>query len=168
MTYHGVLGPCAGWRDRVVPDPPGASAGGPPLAAAEEDVLGAGHRVGWTSTSLPASSDQRRPEVGGVSPVDLPPYLGRPQMAIRPAADSIEIRELDHWGKPLSDGTTGAVAVNLARLLPECRVVPFPWRSTEEISYEVVLDIEQVDGRAVGNVALVARWARSVSTWRAT
>ena len=23
VKYHGVLGPCAGWRDRVVPDPPG-------------------------------------------------------------------------------------------------------------------------------------------------
>ena len=49
------------------------------------------------------------------------------------------------------------VAVNLARLLPECRVVPFPWRSIEEVRYEVVLDIERMDAPAVGSVALVAR-----------
>jgi uncharacterized lipoprotein YmbA len=53
---------------------------------------------------------------------------------------------------------TRVVGVNLARLLPESRVVTFPWRSTEEIRYQVVLDIGQMDGPAGGSVALDARW----------
>lgn len=98
------------------------------------------------------------PLVVGVGPVNLPAYLDRPQMVIRPAPDVIEIREFEQWGEPLRDGITRAVAVNLARLLPESRVVTFPWRSTEDIRYQVVLDIGQMDGPAGGSVALDARW----------
>lgn len=96
--------------------------------------------------------------VVGVGPVNLPAYLDRPQMVIRRAPDVIEIREFDQWGEPLRDAITRVVAVNLARLLPESRVVTFPWRSTEDIRYQVVLDIVQMDGPAGGSVALDARW----------
>jgi len=98
------------------------------------------------------------PLVVGVGPVNLPAYLDRPQMVIRRAPDSIEIREFQQWGEPLRDGITRVVAVNLARLLLESRVVTFPWRSTEDIRYQVVLDIGQMDGPAGGSVALDVRW----------
>jgi len=98
------------------------------------------------------------PLVVGVGPVNLPAYLDRPQMVIRPAPDRIEITEFAQWGEPLRNGVTRVVAVNLARLLPESRVVTFPWRSTEEINYQVILDIGQMDGPAGGSVAVDARW----------
>ena len=98
------------------------------------------------------------PLVVGVGPVNLPAYLDRPQMVIRQAPDLLEVREFDQWGEPLRDGITRVVAVNLARLLPESRVVTFPWRSTEDIRYQLVLDIVQMDGPAGGSVALDARW----------
>ncbi len=98
------------------------------------------------------------PLVVGVGPVTLPAYLDRPQMVLRPAPDRIEITEFEQWGEPLRNGVTRVVAVNLARLLPESRVVAFPWRSTEAIGYQVVLDIGQMDGPAGGSVALDARW----------
>jgi uncharacterized protein len=98
------------------------------------------------------------PLVVGVGPVTLPAYLDRPQMVLRPAPDRIEITEFEQWGEPLRNGVTRVVAVNLARLLPESRVVTFPWRSTEAIGYQVILDIGQMDGPAGGSVALDARW----------
>jgi uncharacterized lipoprotein YmbA len=98
------------------------------------------------------------PVVVGVGPVTLPAYLDRPQMVLRPAPDRIEITEFEQWGEPLRNGVTRVVAVNLARLLPESRVVAFPWRSTEAIGYQVILDIGQMDGPAGGSVALDARW----------
>jgi uncharacterized lipoprotein YmbA len=42
--------------------------------------------------------------------------------------------------------------------LPESRIVAFPWRSTEAIGCQVILDIGQMDGPAGGSVALDARW----------
>ncbi len=98
------------------------------------------------------------PIVVGVGPVSLPAYLDRPQMVIRPAPDRIEITEFAQWGEPLRHGVTRVVAVNLARLLPESRVVTFPWRSAEKIRYQVVVDIGQMDGPDGGSVALDARW----------
>src|SRR5262252_2493897 len=68
------------------------------------------------------------PLVIGVGPVTLPAYLDRPQMVIRPASDQIEINEFEQWGEPLRSGVTRVVAVNIARLLLETRVVRFPWR----------------------------------------
>ena len=50
------------------------------------------------------------------------------------------------------------VAVNVARLLPESFVVVFPWRSTEKVRYQIVLEVAQMDGPAAGNVTLDARW----------
>lgn len=98
------------------------------------------------------------PLVVGVGPVNLPAYLDRPQLVTRRTPDAIEIEEFDQWGEPLRDGITRVVAVNLARLLPGGRVVSFPWRGTEEIRYQVILDIVQMDGPAGGSVALEARW----------
>jgi uncharacterized lipoprotein YmbA len=79
-------------------------------------------------------------------------------MVLRSAPDRIEITEFEQWGEPLRSGVTRVVTVNLARLLPESRVVAFPWRSTEAIGYQVILDIGQMDGPAGGSVALDARW----------
>jgi uncharacterized lipoprotein YmbA len=105
-----------------------------------------------------ATANAETLRVVGVGPVSLPAYLDRPQMVMRPTPDRIEISEFDQWGEPLRDGVTRVVAVNLARLLPESLVVTFPWRSTEKIRYQVILEVVQMDGPAGGNVALDARW----------
>jgi uncharacterized lipoprotein YmbA len=42
--------------------------------------------------------------------------------------------------------------------LPDSLVVVFPWRSTEKIQYQVVVDVAQMDGPAGGSITLDARW----------
>lgn len=127
--------------------------GGRPSPATQHYVLSPVVEAPSNDAASPAS-----PLVVGVGPVSLPAYLDRPQMVIRPAPDRIEVTEFAQWGEPLRNGVARVVAVNLARLLPESRVVTFPWRSTEEIGYQIVLDIGQMDGPAGGSVALDARW----------
>jgi uncharacterized lipoprotein YmbA len=105
-----------------------------------------------------ATASPAAPLVVGVGPVSLPAYLDRPQLVTRPAPDRLDVKEFAQWGEPLRDAVTRVVAVNLARLLPDSQVVKFPWRSTEKIRYRVILDIEQMDGPAGGDVALDARW----------
>jgi uncharacterized lipoprotein YmbA len=105
-----------------------------------------------------ATASPAAPLVVGVGPVSLPAYLDRPQLVTRPAPDRLDVNEFAQWGEPLRDAVTRVVAVNLARLLPDSQVVKFPWRSTEKIRYRVILDIEQMDGPAGGDVALDARW----------
>jgi len=98
------------------------------------------------------------PLVIGVGPVTLPAYLERPQIVSRPAPDRLEVTEFAQWGEPLRNGVARVVAANLARLLPDSRVITFPWRSTEDVAYQVVLDVGQMDGPAGGRIALDARW----------
>jgi hypothetical protein len=130
-----------------------ACIGGRASPATQHYVLSPVIEVASGGTASPAG-----PLVVGVGPVTLPAYLDRPQMVIRAAPDLIEVREFEQWGEPLRDGVTRVVAVNLARLLPGSRVVAFPWRSTEAIGCQVILDIGQMDGPAGGSVALDARW----------
>jgi uncharacterized protein len=98
------------------------------------------------------------PLIVGVGPVNLPAYLDRPQMVVRRAPDLIEILELQQWGEPLRDGVTRVLAINLAHLLPDSVVVVFPWRSTEKVRCQVIVDVVQMDGPAGGTLALDARW----------
>lgn len=98
------------------------------------------------------------PRVVGVGPVSLPAYLDRPQIVMRPVHDTIAIMEFEQWGEPLRDGVTRVLAVNLARLLPDSVVVVFPWRSTEKVRYQVVVEVAQMDGPPGGSLALDARW----------
>jgi len=136
-------------------------------------VLGTGACIGSWGTSpatqhyvlspvvdAPSTDNVSRaaPLAVGIGPVRLPAYLDRPQMVTRPAPDRIEITEFAQWGEPLANGVTRVLAVNVGRLLPEGHVVTFPWRSTEEIRYQVVLDIGQMDGPTGGSVALDVRW----------
>jgi uncharacterized lipoprotein YmbA len=93
----------------------------------------------------------------GVGPVTVPAYLDRPQIVMRPAPDTIAVMEFEQWGEPLRDGVMRVLAVNLARLLPDSLVVVFPWRSTEKVRYQVIVEIAQMDGPA-GSIALDARW----------
>ena len=104
----------------------------------------------------PASPTARL--VVGIGPVSIPPYLDRPQLVVRPAPDRIEVSEFGQWGEPVRDAVTRVVSINLARLLPESRVVPFPWRSGEKVRYQVVLDIDQMDGPAEGDLVLDVQW----------
>jgi uncharacterized lipoprotein YmbA len=107
---------------------------------------------------LDGKASPATPLVVGVGPVRLPAYLDRPQLVIRSAPDRMDVREFAQWGEPLHDGVTRVVAAHQAYLLPESRLVTFPWRGTEAVRYQVILDIWQMDGPADGSVALDARW----------
>jgi uncharacterized lipoprotein YmbA len=145
---------------------------GRPLVLGILALLGAGACLGCRSSSAtrhhvlnpaiatpsPGTSSAGTLRVVGIGPVSLPAYLDRPQVVMRTAPDDIEVREFDQWGEPLRDGITRVVAVNVARLLPESLVVVFPWRSTERIRYQIVVEVTQMDGPAGGNVTLDARW----------
>ena len=96
--------------------------------------------------------------VVGVGPVSLPAYLDRPQIVMRTAPDQIQLLEFAQWGEPLRPGVTRVLTVNLGRLMPESRVVAFPWSTGEEIRYQIVVDIGQLDGPAGGSVTVDAGW----------
>jgi uncharacterized lipoprotein YmbA len=130
-----------------------ACIGGRASPPAQHYVLNPAIEAPSGGTASPAA-----PLVVGVGPVSLPAYLDRPQLVIRSAPDRIDVTEFAQWGEPLHGAVTRVVTINLARLLPDSRIVTFPWRSTQAVRYQVVLDIGQMDGPADGSIALDARW----------
>ena len=48
-----------------------------------------------------------KPLVIGIGPVELPPYLDRPQIVSRPDANRIALAEFDRWAEPLASSFSG-------------------------------------------------------------
>lgn len=95
----------------------------------------------------------------GVGPVEVPPYLDRPQIVLQAGAGEVIMGEFDRWAEPLHDGVSRVLGENLAVLVPTNRITTFPWRRAAAIDYQVVVHLIALDSDADGNVSLAARWA---------
>src|SRR5262245_50810973 len=94
----------------------------------------------------------------GVGPFTVPSYLDRPQIVTRTGRDEIDLADFDQWGEPLRSAVLRVLAEDLAARIPTPRIVPFPWRGTRTVQYQVVVEILRFEGRLGGDAALDARW----------
>jgi uncharacterized protein len=102
---------------------------------------------------------QKYPDITiGISPIDLPRYLDRPQIMTRINENEIQLSELDLWAEPLKDNIPRVLGQNLTGLL--CTDVDiFPWRGSEKISYRITVSVLRLDGSLTGGEAVLdARW----------
>lgn len=95
----------------------------------------------------------------GVGPIELPPYLDRPQLVRRTPGNELDVDEFSQWAEPLQDGFTRALGENLSRLVPTERVVFFPWRRVDDVGYQVVVQVIRFDADEAGEASLDARWS---------
>jgi uncharacterized lipoprotein YmbA len=58
----------------------------------------------------------------GVGPVNLEPYLDRPQIVIRGTGHKLELSEFNRWAEPLKDSISRVIIVNLSNMLESTRV----------------------------------------------
>ena len=97
----------------------------------------------------------------GVGPVRVPSYLDRQQMVSRTSGNSVKLAQLDRWAEPLKDSVPRIIAANLSALLPNDRVVLYPWRSSEAPDCKVSIDVQRFDGVVSGEATLDAEWSLS-------
>jgi len=71
--------------------------------------------------------------------VEIPEFLKDSRMALKPNSHSIEFRETERWGEPLSDGIARVVALNLSRSLETPFFSIFPNRRERELVWDVSL-----------------------------
>ena len=95
----------------------------------------------------------------GILPVRLPGYLDRPQLVTEMAADRVRVDEYARWAEPMPAAVTRTVAENLAILLPESRVVRYPWPAGESMRCRVSVELRALGAQADGWVRLEGRWA---------
>jgi len=97
----------------------------------------------------------------GVGPVRLPSYLDRQEIVSRTSDNSVKLAEFDRWAEPLKDSVPRIVAANLAALLPNDRVLLYPWRRPDALDCQVSIDVQRFDGTVGGTATLEAEWSLS-------
>ena len=95
----------------------------------------------------------------GVGPVNVAPYLDRPQIVTRAPGFQLKLSEFNRWAEPLKTTVGRVIIINLSNQLPSNRVFRYPSREkTIPLDYRVAIDIPRFDGDLAGNATLTARW----------
>ena len=127
--------------------------------------------TGCFSPSPPARFYQLRPtaETTGVSPsgqglsvvvgpVEVAPYLSRPQMAWRQSPHELSYDEMNRWAEPLRRNIATVLASNLSRALGTESVAIFPWDRSIDADVRVAVSLLILEGEPGGKAQLTARW----------
>ncbi len=95
----------------------------------------------------------------GVGPVNVAPYLDRPQVVIRGMGHTLELSEFNRWVEPLTDSIPRVIIINMSNMLESTRVFKIPRRNKAiPLEFRIEIDIARFDGVLGGDALLVARW----------
>ncbi|HID44412.1 MAG TPA: membrane integrity-associated transporter subunit PqiC [Chromatiaceae bacterium] len=94
----------------------------------------------------------------GVGPVNLADYLDRSQIVRRDSNVRLRMDEFNRWAGDHGKNITVVLAENLANILGVEGVIPYPWSSSLDLDYQVLLDISRFDAKAGNLVVLDAQW----------
>ncbi len=112
-----------------------------------------------TETASTQLSGLERGMAVGVGPVNVAPYLDRPQIVIRGVGHKLELSEFNRWVEPLTDSIPRVIIINLSNELESTRVFKIPRRNkTIPLEFSIEIDIARFDGELGGDALLVARW----------
>ncbi len=96
----------------------------------------------------------------GIGPINLAPYLERPQIVTRSGPHKLELSEFNRWTEPLKVSISRVIAVNLSNKLNTNRVYVLPRRKKSiPLDYRVSIDIARFDGQLGGKTQMTARWS---------
>ena len=95
----------------------------------------------------------------GIGPVDLPPYVDRPQIVTRSGDNRLHLAEYDRWAEPLKQGMVRVLAENLSTVVGTDHIVLFPWKGSGTPDYQIVVVVTRFDTTAAGTAILTARWS---------
>ncbi len=95
----------------------------------------------------------------GIGPVNVAPYLDRPQIVTRTGNHRLQMSEFHRWSEPLKSGISTVLAINLSNKLQSNRVYLLPRQNrTIPLDYRIIIDIVRFDGQLAGTAQLAARW----------
>ncbi|PHQ66368.1 MAG: hypothetical protein COB93_12025 [Sneathiella sp.] len=108
----------------------------------------------------PPEISNLNPEINvGVGPVQIPGYADRAQIVTFGSGSKITVADFDHWAEPLGDGIKRVLSGNVATLIGEKKVFPYPadFRPDEE-SLQIAVEIVDITQSDDGRAYLSARW----------
>ena len=96
----------------------------------------------------------------GIGPVNIAPYLDRPQIVTRTGPHGLLMSEFNRWSEPLKNSILRVISVSLSTQLQTTRVYLIPRRNKSiPLEYQVAIDIARFDGELGGDARLAARWS---------
>ena len=100
-----------------------------------------------------------RDAIIGIGPIKLADYLDQSKLVTRSGDNRLVKAEFDLWAGALKDNLINVLAENIGLLLPTERVYIYPWRLSEPMDYQIILDVVRFDGDLGKDAWLVARWS---------
>jgi uncharacterized lipoprotein YmbA len=116
-----------------------------------------------TPASAPGSNSSSDFTIG-LGPIKIPPYLDRPEIVTRAAANRLELSKEDRWGESVQNGFTSAMQRNLAAQAGTGNIIIFPWYNTVHIDMQVQIDVYRFETDSDGIAHLTAKWTLLDST----
>jgi uncharacterized protein len=116
-----------------------------------------------TPASAPGSNSSSDFTIG-LGPIKLPPYLDRPEIVTRAAANRLELSKEDRWGESVQNGFTSAMERDLAAQAGTENIIIFPWYNTVHIDMQVQIDVYRFETDSQGIAHLSAKWTLLDST----
>ncbi len=95
----------------------------------------------------------------GLGPITLPDYLDRPQIVTRSQQNRVQLAEFDRWVGPLASDFSRVLAEDLTFLLRTDRVVQYPWPTSLDVTYQVLIDCFRFDGILGDRAELEVQWS---------
>jgi len=109
--------------------------------------------------AMAKSDTQARDTRIGIGPIKVADYLDQSKLVTRTGDNRLLKAEFDLWAGALKDNLTNVLAENIGLLLPTERIFIYPWRLSEPVDYQVILDVVRFDGQLGEDALLVARWS---------
>lgn len=98
------------------------------------------------------------PLMVGVGPVSIADYLDRSQIVRRDTGVRLQMDEFNRWAGDHRKNISSVLADNLARTIGSEAVLSFPWSSSLELDYQIVVDVFRFDAAADNVVVLDVQW----------
>jgi uncharacterized lipoprotein YmbA len=105
------------------------------------------------------SAKQDRDVFMGIGPIEFPEYLDRPQIVTRGSRNRLYLGEFDRWAEPLEQNFNRVLVENLGVLLSTDEVVPYPWKRSARIDYQIIVTVNRFDATQQGDTLLHVRWS---------
>jgi hypothetical protein len=143
----------------------GCSAMAKTILAPQKDVSKFYLLTPTADTAAPASAHSSGADLRiGLGPIKIPPYLDRPEIVTRAAANRLELSKEDRWGESVQNGFSSVLARDLAAQTGTEHVILFPWYNTIHIDLQVQIDVYRFETDGQGNAQLSAKWTILDST----
>jgi uncharacterized lipoprotein YmbA len=111
------------------------------------------------SDHITANTDEIGEAVIGIGPLRLPERLDRPQIITLLDANRLQVSDAHRWIEPLDENIARVLRENLSVLLDTEHFLLYPWSRTEQVDYQVFIDLIRFEGEGYQTVQLEAVWS---------